>query len=61
MDQILIGQFSPNLRPLGQKACPTCLRLAVENLGLSGCVLKSLQILIKFHHRGPGGKNGAKF
>ena len=32
-----------------------------EALGLLGCVLKRLKILVKFNHREPGGKNGSKF
>ena len=59
--QILIGPFSPNLKPLEQRTCPTCLKLAGEALGLLGCVLKRLKILVKFNHRGPGGQNGPKF
>ena len=30
-------------------------------LGLLGCVLKRLKILMKFHSAGIVGKNGAKF
>ena len=59
--KFLIGHFSPNLKPLEQGACPTCLKLAGEALGLLGCVLKRLKILIKFNHCGPVGKNGIKF
>ena len=29
-----------------------CLKLAGEVLGLLGCVLKRLKILVKFNHRG---------
>ena len=32
-----------------------------ESLGLLGCVLKRLKILMKFDSAGPVGKNGAKF
>ena len=32
--QILIGPFSPNLKPLEWRTCPTCLKLAGEALGL---------------------------
>ena len=32
-----------------------------EDLGLLGCVLKRLKILMKFNRAGPLGKNGAKF
>ena len=56
-----MGPFSENLKPLGHRACPTCLKLAVETLGLLGYVLKRLKILIKFHHHSPGGKNGPNF
>ena len=59
--QILIGLFSPNLKPLEYRTCPTCLKLAEEALGLLGCVLKRLKILVKFNHREPGGQNGHKF
>ena len=37
------------------------LKPAGEALGLLGCVLKRLKILVKFNHRGPGGQNGPKF
>ena len=40
--QILIGPFSPNLKPLEYRKCPTCLKLPGEALGLLGCVLKRL-------------------
>ena len=59
--QILISPFSPNLKPLEKRTWPTWLKLAGEALGLLGCVLKRLKILVKFDHRGPGGKNGPKF
>ena len=59
--QILIDPFSTNLNPLEYTTCPTCLKLAGEALGLLGCVLKRLKILVKFNHRGPGGQNGQKF
>ena len=59
--KILIGPFSPNLKPLEQRTCPTCLKLAGEALGLLGCVLKRLKILIIFNDRGPGDKNEPKF
>ena len=59
--QILIGPFSTNLEPLEWRTCSTCLKLAGEALGLLGCVLKRLKILVKFNHRGPGGQNGPKF
>ena len=36
-----------------EKTCSTCLKIAVEALGLLGCVLKRLKILMKF--------NSAKF
>ena len=59
--QILIFLFSPNLKPLEKRTCPTCLKLAGEALGILGCVLKRLKILVKFNHRGPGSQNGRKF
>ena len=59
--QILIGPFSPNLKPLELGTFPTFLKLAGDALGLLGCVLKRLKILVKFNHRGPGGQNGPKF
>ena len=59
--EILIGPFSPNLKPLEYRTCPTCLKHAGEALGLLGYVLKRLKILVKFNHRGPGGQNGPKF
>ena len=51
----------PNLKPLELGTCPTCLKIAGEALGLLGCVLKRLKILMKFDSAGPVGKNGAKF
>ena len=59
--QILIGPFSPNLKPLEDRTCPTCLKHAGEALGLLGCVLNRLKIWVIFNHRGPGGQNGPKF
>ena len=59
--KILIGPFSPNLKPLEKVTCPTCLKIAGEALGLLGCVLKRLKILMKFDSARPVGKNGAKF
>ena len=59
--KILIGPFSPNLKPLEKGTCPTCLKIAGEALGLLGCVLKRLKILMKFNRAGPVGKNGPKF
>ena len=40
--EILIGPFSPNLKPLEYRTCPTCLKHAGEALGLLGYVLKRL-------------------
>ena len=37
------------------------LKIAGEALGLLGCVLKRLKILMKSDSAGPVGKNGAKF
>ena len=59
--KILIGPFSPNLKPLEWWTCHTCLKIAGEALGLLGCVLKRLKILMKFNSAGPVGKNGPKF
>ena len=61
MGQNLIGPFSQNLNPLEWGTCPTCLKIAGEAIGLLGCVLKRLKILMKFDSAGPVGKNGAKF
>ena len=36
-------------------------KIAGEALGLLGCVLKRLKILMKSDSAGPVGKNGAKF
>ena len=57
---ILIGPFSQNLKPLEYSTCITCLKIAGEALGLLGCLLKRLKILVKFNHRGPGGQIGPK-
>ena len=51
----------PNLKPLEWGTCPTCLEIAGEAIGLLGCVLKRLKILMKFDSAGPVGQNGAKF
>ena len=59
--KILIGPFSPNLKPLEQGTCNTCLKIAGEALGLLGCVLKRLKILMKFNSAIPVSKNGKKF
>ena len=59
--KILIGPFSPNLKPLEYGTCPTFLKIAGEALGLLGCVLKRLKILMKFDSAGHVIKNGAKF
>ena len=56
--KILIGPFSPNLQPLDYRTCPTCLKIEGEALGLLGCVLKRLKILMKFNSAGPVSKNG---
>ena len=40
---------------------PYMLETCRGGLGLLGCVLKRLKILVKFNHRGPGGQNGPKF
>ena len=59
--KILIGQFSPNLKPLEWGTCPTYLKIAGEAVVLLGSVLKRLKILMKFNSAGPVGKNGPKF
>ena len=59
--KILIGPFYPYLKPLEYGTCPTCLKIATEALGLLGCLLKRLKILMKFNSEGPVGKNGPKF
>ena len=59
--KILISPFSPNLKSLEQGTCPTCLKIGGEAVGLLGCVLKRLKILMKFNRSGPVGKNGPKF
>ena len=41
--------------------CPTSLKIALKALGLLGCVLKRLKILMKSDSAGPVGQNGAKF
>ena len=51
----------PKFEALECRTCSTCLKLAGEALGLLGCVLKRLKILVKFNHLGPGGQNGPKF
>ena len=42
--KILIGPFSPNLKPLEQRTCPTCFKLAAVALGLLGCVEKTKNV-----------------
>ena len=59
--KILISPFSRNLKPLEYWTCPTCLKIAGETLGLLGCVMKRLKILMKFNSAGPVSKNGPKF
>ena len=59
--KILIGPYSPNLKPFEYWTCPTCLKIAREALGLLGCVFKRLKILMKFNSDGPVSKNGPKF
>ena len=46
--------------PVGKNG-PTCLKIVGEALGLLGCVLKRLKILMKFNSAGPVGKNGPLF
>ena len=59
--QILIIPFSANLKPLECRTCPTCLKLAGEALGLLGCVLKRLKILVKFNNCGLESKMDPNF
>ena len=49
--KILIGYFSPNLKPPKYWTCPTCLKIAGEALGLLGCVLKRLKIFDEIQQR----------
>ena len=51
--------FFHNLKPLEYGTCLACLKIAGEALGLLGCVLKRLKILMKFDSAEPVGKNGA--
>ena len=61
MDENFDRPLFPKFEAPWVGACPTSLKLAGEAQGLLGCVLKRLKILIKFNHRGPGGKNGPIF
>ena len=61
MGQNFDRPLSPNLKPLEQGTCPTCLKIAGEALSQLGCVLKRLKILMKFKSAGPVSKNGPKF
>ena len=61
MDPNFDRPIFPNLKPLEYRTGLTCLKLAGEALGLLGCVLKRLKILVKFNHREPGGQNEPKF
>ena len=56
-DRPLFNKFEA----LEKETCPTCLKIAGEALGLLGCVLKRLKILMKFNSAGPVSKNGPKF
>ena len=47
--------------PLSRGPALQCLEIAGEALGLLGCVLKRLKILMKSDSAGPVGQNGAKF
>ena len=40
--KILIGPFSPNLKPLEKGTCPTCLKIAGE-----ACIAGDLQYMLK--------------
>ena len=61
MNQNFDRPLSPKFEAPSEGACPTCLKLAGEALGLLGGVLKRLKILVKFNYPGPVGKNGPKF
>ena len=61
MGQNFDRALSPNLKPLEEGNCPTFLKIAGEALGLLGCVLKRLKILMKFNSAVPVSKNGPKF
>ena len=56
-DRPLFPKFAAPL----ELTCPTCLKIAGDSLGLLGCVLKRLKILMKLKSAGPVGKNGPKF
>ena len=51
----------PKFEADGVGDLPYMLQIADEALGLLGCVLKRLKILMKFDSARPVGKNGAKF
>ena len=61
MDQNFDRPLFPKFLAPSEVAYPTCLKIAGEALGLLGCVLKTLKILVKFNHRGPVHENGPKF
>ena len=64
-----VSKNGPNFdRPLFRKFeapwvgdLPYMLKIAGEALGLLGCVLQRLKILMKFNSAGPVSKNGPKF
>ena len=61
MDQNFDWPLFPKFEAPSEGTCPTCFKIAGEALGLLGCVLKTLKILVKFNHHGPVHKNGPKF
>ena len=61
MDQNFDRPIFPKFEAPLVEGLPYMLEIEGKELGLLGCVLKRLKILTKFNHRGPGGKNWAKF
>ena len=57
-DRPLFNKFDS---PLSRGPALQALEIAGEALGLLGCVLKRLKILMKSDSAGPVGQNGAKF
>ena len=61
MDQNFDQPVSPKFEAPWVEGPPYMLETCRKTLGLLGCVLKRLQILTKFNHLWPGGKNGPNF
>ena len=59
--QIWSARFPQIWSPLSRGPALHAWNLQGNFLGLLGCVLKRLKILVKFKHRLPGGQNGPKF